>query len=133
MSAYALDSNIVSYLLKRDAEVWKKYNQAVGAGATCIIPPIVYYEVRRGLLAIDATRQLQVFAKMCRELGVGRMTNAILDEAAQLYARNRKRGTVVDDSDLFIAAFCIVNDFILVTNNTKHFEGFAELEFTNWK
>lgn len=133
MTTYALDSNIISYLLKRDIQAWKRYNQEADAGKECVIPPIVYYEVKRGLLAVDATRQLQSFAKMCRDFGIGRMTNAVLDEAARLYALHRNSGTMIADADLFIAAFCIVNDYVLVTHNTKHFAGIEGLQYTDWK
>lgn len=63
MITYALDSNIVSYLLKRDIQTWKRYNQEADAGKECVIPPIVYYEVKRGLLAVDATKSSH---KSCR-------------------------------------------------------------------
>jgi predicted nucleic acid-binding protein len=37
---YALDSNIISYLLKDDATVYSQLIEAIDAGNRCIIPPI---------------------------------------------------------------------------------------------
>jgi len=48
---YALDSNIVSYILKEDAKVVSRYRQALNDDCEIAIPPIVYYEIQRGLLA----------------------------------------------------------------------------------
>ena len=39
---YALDSNIISYLLKDDATVYSRLNKAIDDGGRCIIPPIAY-------------------------------------------------------------------------------------------
>jgi len=55
---YALDTNIISYLLKDDDRVYSRYFDAVSQGNTCIIPLIVYYEVLRGLKASGATIKL---------------------------------------------------------------------------
>jgi predicted nucleic acid-binding protein len=61
------------------------------------------------------------------------MNNAIWNEAARLYALNRKQGIVIEDADLFIAAFCLFNKYTLVTNNIRHFSGIDGLQTVNWK
>jgi tRNA(fMet)-specific endonuclease VapC len=33
----------------------------------------------------------------------------------------RKRGDMIEDLDILIAAICVVNDLVLVTGNKKHF------------
>ena len=48
------------------------------------------------------------------------------------YCTIRKNGIIADDADILIAAYCIQNNYILVTNNTKHFENIANLELENW-
>ena len=48
---YVLDTNIVSYILKGDADVVTRYRQAFDVGDDIVIPPIVFYEIQRGLLA----------------------------------------------------------------------------------
>jgi predicted nucleic acid-binding protein len=70
---------------------------------------------------------------MCHDFIVGTMETAAWDKAAQLYAIQRQSGSIVEEADIFIAAFCLVGGYTLVTNNTKHFEAFKDLDFTNWK
>jgi tRNA(fMet)-specific endonuclease VapC len=55
MITYALDTNIISYMLKKDPLVCRRFLKESEAGHECIIPPIVYYEIKRGLLAALAT------------------------------------------------------------------------------
>ena len=132
MTTYAMDANIISYLLKDYPAVYENYDRAVAGGNRCIIPPVSYYEVKRGLLFSGATTKANDFDVLCRELGVGDMSVPVWNEAARLYAGNRRAGNTVEDADLFIAAFCLVNDYTLVTNNTKHFENINGLQYVNW-
>lgn len=129
---YALDSNIISYMLKDDPVVYERYDKATSTGERCIIPPVVHYEIKRGLLFSGATTKAADFDILCRDLGVGNMSVPVWAEAARLYADHRRKGKMIEDADLFIAAFCIVNDYTLVTHNTKHFEGIDGLQLVNW-
>ena len=129
---YALDSNIISYMLKDNDAVYRNLDRAIDNGGRCIIPPVVYYEVKRGLLAVKATAKALDFEQLCRDFGVGRMNDRAWDIAAQLYATNKQVGRPIEDADLFIAAFCIVNGCTLVTNNTKHFENIDGLQYVDW-
>lgn len=40
----------------------------------------------------------------------------------------KKRGKVIEDIDIFIAATCLSNDLILVTANARHFERIKNLK-----
>ncbi|GHV05005.1 tRNA(fMet)-specific endonuclease VapC [Clostridia bacterium] len=130
---YALDTNIISYLLRPDEEVVARYLEATDNGDTCVIPPVAYYEIKRGLLAANATTKMLAFNELCGSVDVGQMPPLAWDEAARIYTINRRRGLVVEDSDVFIAAFCLVNGYTLVTNNTKHFKRVEGLRFVDWK
>ncbi|MDR3279479.1 MAG: PIN domain-containing protein [Synergistaceae bacterium] len=132
MTIFALDTNIVSGLLKRDVQIYRAFMEETDKGNVCIIPPIVYYEIRRGLLAIDAGNRMKLFKELCLELVVGEMEIAMWNEAARMYANLRKAGNVLEDADLFIAAFCVIGGYTLVTRNTKHFTRISGLEYVNW-
>jgi len=41
-------------------------------------------------------------------------------------------GKMIDDFDILIAATAIVNDCVLVTNNTEHFIRIDGLTIENW-
>ena len=47
---YALDTNTIIFMLNKDEKVIENRNKAVLAGGRFIIPPIVDYEIQRGLL-----------------------------------------------------------------------------------
>ena len=129
---YALDTNIISYMLRQDKRICERYLAESRKGHECVIPPVVYYEIKRGLLATNAAAKARDFDVLCNEFEVGEMTTEVWDEAARLYAVNRQIGQSIDDADLLIAAFCAINDYTLVTNNTKHFERIDGLRFVNW-
>jgi tRNA(fMet)-specific endonuclease VapC len=42
------------------------------------------------------------------------------------------KNLTIDDADIFIAGYCIQKDYILITNNTKHFENIKNLKIDNW-
>lgn len=44
----------------------------------------------------------------------------------------RNAGRNTEDADIFIAAFCIHNNYILVTDNIKHFSNITDLRTINW-
>ena len=129
---YALDSNIISYLLKNDSSVYFHLNKALDDGNRCIIPPVAYYEVKRGLLAVKATTKARGFDQLCSEFGIGRMNKLIWDEAIRIYGFLRGQGKLIEDADIFIAAFCIFNNYTLVTHNVKHFELIKKLNLIDW-
>jgi predicted nucleic acid-binding protein len=93
---------------------------------------VAYYEIKRGLMAVNATAKEREFDKLCHDFEIGGMSTQAWLEAARFYAVNKQKGRVIDDADLFIAAFCTVNGYTLVTNNTKHFESVDGLQIVNW-
>jgi predicted nucleic acid-binding protein len=60
------------------------------------------------------------------------MNLAAWETAADIYANTGKAGKPIEDTDILIAVFCIVNGCALVTNNAKHFEGIEDLQLENW-
>jgi len=132
MKNYALDTNTISYLLKENPSVSARMKEESDAGNRLVIPLMAYYEVKRGLLAVKASKKMRHFEQFCDILGVEDMSFDVLDKATYIYDDLRTKGRLVDDADIIIAAFCIVNNCILVTNNIKHFEYIADLQFENW-
>jgi tRNA(fMet)-specific endonuclease VapC len=132
MSIYVLDANIVSFYLKGHTTVIENIENALSSGSEIFIAPMAYYEVKRGLISVGAWKQLQKFEHFCRMFAVGEFSNSILDISAEIYAELRKKGRVVEDADIFIAAFCLKQGFTLVTHNTKHFEHITDLVLLDW-
>jgi len=129
---FALDTNIISYILNKDVEIVKRYHKEIREGNKFIIPPIAFYEVKRGLLAKGLKTKQQVFDDFCQYIPVGDFSFPILLKAAEIHALLQQQGNLIEDGDIFIAAYCIINGFALVTNNIRHFERINELKLINW-
>jgi tRNA(fMet)-specific endonuclease VapC len=132
MNAYALDSNIVSFYLKGNDTIIRNIEKAITEGHLIVIAPIAYYEVKRGLRLIDATKQLQKLQSFCGLFPVGVFDDSLLEIAVDIYVKERKAQRNTEDADIFIAAFCKQNGYILVTDNIRHFQGIDGLHFENW-
>jgi predicted nucleic acid-binding protein len=130
---YALDSNIVSYMLKGNVDIKLRYRQAIEGGNDVVIPPIVFYEVQRGLLAGRLNKRLVEFDELCQNALNVEFDILVWQRAAQISALLYQEGRPIEDADILIAAYCLVNDFTLVTNNSRHFERIDGLKIVNWK
>ena len=132
MNGYAVDTNIISFLLRGDKQLQEKVYRETSGGRGVIIPPIAYYEVKRGLVDYHAPVKLAAFEQLCNMLGVGEMDVETLNKAAEIYAALKKVGQLIEDSDILIAATCLVSDYTLITDNTRHFERIGGLHIVNW-
>ena len=59
-------------------------------------------------------------------------TPAASKRFGQIKAQLQQRGKPLDDADLFIAAFALEQDAVLVTDNEKHFRRITGLKVKNW-
>ena len=132
MSGYALDTNIISFLLRGNKQLQEKVYQEANSGSGVIIPPIAYYEIKRGLIDYHAPVKLAAFERLCNMLGVDELGIETLNKAAEIYGALKKIGRLIEDSDILIAATCLTGGYTLITDNTRHFERVDGLQYTNW-
>jgi len=128
---YALDSNTLIAILNNDKNVEKKGETAIARGDKFVIPPIVDYEIQRGLLYKPSPRKEKIYFSLRQHFGVGIMTPEMWVKSAHIYFDLRKKGFTVGDDDIFIAAFCLLSGYTLITRNTKDFENIADLQQVN--
>ena len=129
---YALDSDIVSYLLKHNKDVQRQFNKLiVDEDNFYSIPPLVYYEVKRGLTEIKATKKLKEFNGLYYDSIQKEMTTEIWEKAIEIWVALKSKGRLIGDGDIFIASYCIINGYTLITNNTKHYANINELQIIN--
>jgi len=129
---YALDTNIVGHLIQRSPIVRAQRDAVLDHGSELIIPPFVNYEIRRGFFYQSAPVREKAYILLCLQYPIGEMTVRAWEHAANIYASLRRRGYTIEDADILIAAFCLVNSYILVTNNTRHFERIDGLQLVDW-
>ncbi|MCL1995795.1 MAG: PIN domain-containing protein [Defluviitaleaceae bacterium] len=129
---YALDSNILSYVINKNPVPTKKLNRLIQEECIVVLPLITYYEVRRGLVAVNATTKMHLFEQLCATIGIESLTIQDMNTAALIYSQLKKQGKPIEDADLLIAAQCLTRNYALVTANTKHFEIIDGLTVVDW-
>jgi len=129
---YVLDTNIITAILKGNEEVKKRAQEVIVEGEEIFINGISYYEIKRGLLAANATAQLNKFGLLCKIFGLILLnTQYIFDEAAEIYANLKKKGKLIEDADILIASIVKTENFILVSDDT-HFHRIQGMRIENW-
>jgi predicted nucleic acid-binding protein len=129
---YALDSNIVTYFLKGNVSICGKVIDATDRDNIIVIPPIVFYEIKRWLLTINSAKRITLFEALCSKSGIDIINKDVLEAASVIFSDLQKKGIVIGDNDILIAAYCLCNDLTLITNNEQHFKHIANLKFENW-
>jgi len=129
---YVLDTNIITAILKGNNKVQKRAKDVIIEGKRIFINAVSYYEIKRGLLAANATAQLKRFELLCGEFGLVLLdTQYIFDRAAEIYANLKRRGELVEDADILIASVVNFRNFILVSGDTD-FNRIQGLKIENW-
>jgi len=132
--AYLLDTNVITELLKRNAHVVNRYRKALESGEQVYLSAVAYYEVKRGLLHVGASRQLRQldedFKNVLQWIAV---SDEAWDRAAHIWAECRRQGRPHDDDgDLLIAAQANLLGATVVTRNTRDFSD-LHTAIENWE
>lgn len=130
---YLLDTNIVSYYLRR---VSPALEQRVGLALrdhACAISVLTRAELRYGqaLMAAEDPRRALIDAFL-RRLPHLPWTGVAADCFGALKAHYKRNGTPRGDIDTLIAAQAIIDRLALVTHNVRHFEGTPGLQWEDW-
>ena len=132
MTQYALDTDTVTYYLKGNKAIIDRVASEVDNGNLIVIPPTVFYEIKRWLLTINSIKKLAIFEILCSKAGIGFIDRNILETASRIFSDLQKIGIAIGDNDILIAAYCIHHGFTLVTNNERHFKHIQNLSIANW-
>jgi tRNA(fMet)-specific endonuclease VapC len=131
--SYLLDTNIVTGIIKKNPRINVKLEEVRFEGAELLISCITYYEVKRGLLYLNATRQLSDFNRLCSsKIKVTFLDEIqIIEKASEIHADLKRRGRPIQDADILIAATAIIRGLILVSNDSDMLR-VSELALENW-
>ena len=121
MTLYVLDTNIISLLLRQNTAIMMSFRQIVSADHIVLACPMVWYELRRGLLAQDAKGQMQRLEALFATFEWQDYTRDDWSMAASLWKQRRQLGLPISDADLLIAVFARNRNAVLVTDNEKDF------------
>jgi tRNA(fMet)-specific endonuclease VapC len=112
--------------------VERRTEATLAANATIILSPIVYYEVKRGLLKRDAKKQTEFFERLIPKFAWQDFEWDDWELAAHLWVERTKIGRPIEDADLLIAAQAKRLGAILVTDNADDF-GDLGVKIENWR
>ena len=129
---YIIDTNIISSLMKNDSEVKVRLQNAFLNGSEVFISGLSYYEIKRGLLAINATKKLHIFNEICRRFRILLLDDIrFFDKASEIYADLKQKGKLIKDADILIASTALVYEFTLVSDDSD-FLRIYNLTVENW-
>ena len=83
--------------------------------------------------AKEATQQVARFEEFCAKSEILAITDDVIVQAAEIYAGLYRRGELIGDADILIAATALVNGFGVATNNEEHFRRITGLHVENWQ
>lgn len=131
MTFFVLDTNIISALLRRNVSATARLDITAVPENTFIGCPMVWHEIRRGLLARDARLQMRLFDVLFTQFDWQDYTREDWSLAAEWWANRRAVGRPIADADLLIAVFAYNRNAVLVTDNVKDFAGLGFI-VENW-
>ena len=129
---YVLDTNIIIHIMTGAATVKQNRDKATDDGGRFIIPTVVNYEVMRGLIIKSIPKYDKIYDSLRANCTIESVTDDVWNRAAEVYAELYHKRFTVADADILIAAFCLVNGYRLVTDNTNDFKNIDGLDFVNW-
>ncbi|MGZ8843733.1 MAG: PIN domain-containing protein [Pyrinomonadaceae bacterium] len=127
-----LDTDILSLLMRKNAAVLAKASAYLSEHRQFTISIITRYEILRGLKAKGALKQAERFEEFCSMSKILSIDDTVIQQAADIYADLHKRGELIADADILIAASALGNGCGIVTNNEAHFRRIAGLQVENW-
>lgn len=130
MNGYLLDTDICIYYMKGKYNLVTKFQSI--PNQNLFISEITLAELKFGVENSQNPKKNRiVLEKLLAGLQILPILQA-LDFYAKEKARLRKLGTPLDEFDLLIGTSAIVNNMVLVTNNSRHFERINNIDRENW-
>ena len=130
--AFLLDTNICSYVIKqKPANVYTRLLRTTPAEV--FVSVITVYELFTGCeKSSKRERLLQEVRKFLWPFSLISFSEQHAFRAASLRASLEKAGTPIGPYDLLLAAQALVEDLVLVTNNTREFQRVDKLQLEDW-
>lgn len=130
MVTYALDTNTLSYYMRRQGGVVARMQ--AHSPRQIVLPAIVVYEVNFGLRRAGRRESLDAFSKLVQTSVVLAFDAEAADHAARIRLVLEAAGTPIGGPDLLIAATARRHGCTLVTHNTREFARVPDLTIEDW-
>jgi len=129
--SYLIDTDILIYSLKGHEIVQKRFieNEKIPKSISVISYGELLFGAKK---SANNEKNLAVVYRIKELFPIVNVDKAVMETFSDLKVKTQKIGTVIDDLDLLIAATALTMNFILVTNNEKHFRKITGLNIENW-
>ena len=131
MLKYLLDTNIVIYVLKRRPkevlEIFNRNASRMAISSITLSEPIFGAEK-----SPNVDKNLEAIEEFVSHLDVLPYDAKASQHYGQIKASLEKRGEIIGENDIHIAAHAISQGLILVTNNLREFKRVPNLALENW-
>ncbi len=125
-----LDTNVCVGILRGERKVLAEYSRAAGNVA---VAAMTEGELFYGAECSDDPEGNRFFvSRFLKAIPVVHTSDDIMRRFAVEKGQLRKRGILVDDADVLIAATALALNCPLATRNIRHFSRFPALTLENW-
>lgn len=130
MKRYLLDTSIVAFMFRGKYGIGQKLSE-LGA-EQCCVSDVTVAELTYGAYHSDRVQQnLAMIERFCQLVTVVPFASGVDEYGRQKDCLVRK-GTMIEDFDLFIGCTAVANGMIMVTDNVKHFSRIEGIQLENW-
>jgi tRNA(fMet)-specific endonuclease VapC len=127
---YALDTNTVSYYMRRQGAVVEHLQSL--PPQQIVLPALVVFEVIFGLRRAGRQGSAEAFDILLEATKLLDFDREAAEHAADIRVHLESRGTPIGLADLLIAATARRHGCTLVTHNTREFERVPDLLLDDW-
>jgi predicted nucleic acid-binding protein len=128
---YLLDTDTIIYALKGDQKVTSRLQAAADQPLYLGLPTLMelfYGAYKSG----NRTKNVATVRTLAQEFNVIAPDESTAETFGELKSGLESKGNPLDDMDIMIAGTALAKNFILVTNNIKHFRRIKGLQLENW-
>ncbi len=129
---YLVDTDTIIYWLKDIyPQINVKFNQIEDANifTSSITIAKLYFGAYN---STKVAENLKLVNELSSEINIINYGVTASRQFGKIKAGLKRKGTIINDSDIFIASTALSNNLTLVTNNEKHFDRIENLKVQNW-
>ncbi len=127
---YILDTDVIILFFSNEPEIVRIFNTIENKKGVSVIS---IAEIVEGLQTDKRKNRRDIFFTFLKKIEILPVTQKTSLVFAAIRYKLRKKGTLVDNMDLLIAATCLEHNATLVTRNVKHFSKIPDLKIYGYK
>jgi tRNA(fMet)-specific endonuclease VapC len=129
--AYLIDTDIILYSIKGNQKVQQRFREKEALPKAISI--ITYGELLYGAKkSSQPEKNAAIVYRLAEIFPIVGITRSVVEAFAEIKRSLEIRGERLADLDLLIASTALSLNYILVTNNIRHFQRVKGLKFENW-